>query len=60
MNAAVFERGFERAVDELMLLDQRLSGERARAHGDVEVIHRSGAVEDVRPGHRESARGSAR
>src|SRR5580700_5213 len=47
VNAAVFECTFERAVHELVLLDQRLSSKRYGAHRHVEMIHRSGTVEDA-------------
>ena len=44
MDAAVFERGFERAVYELVLLDDGLAAKTVRANGNVEVVHRSRAV----------------
>lgn len=46
MYASVLEGISECPVDELMLFDERLTRECFRAHGYVEVVHRSGAVED--------------
>src|SRR5690349_18669949 len=45
--AAVRERFAQRAVHELVLLDERLAGKRFRSHGDVEMVHRARAVHDA-------------
>jgi len=47
MDASVFQRRLERAVDELMLFDQRLSLEGSRTDGKVEMVHGSRAIEDA-------------
>src|SRR6516162_10253020 len=47
MDPAVAQCIFKCAVNELMLLDQRLPFESLRSHCEVEMIHRSGAIEDA-------------
>jgi outer membrane cobalamin receptor len=50
VDAAVFERGLQRPVNDLVLFDERLAREGVRANGYVEVIHRSGAIDDTHLG----------
>src|SRR5579863_7562871 len=47
VHAAVLERGLERAVHELMLLDERFAFELRRTNGHVKMIHRSRTVHDA-------------
>src|SRR5579871_6243737 len=47
VHAAVRERIAQRAVNQLMLFDERLTRECFRANGYVEVIHRARAIDDA-------------